>query len=130
MSLRPANAASNKLSRVPFELQPARTRRTRLTGYAAVLAALLLGAAATHLYWRHELEALLRQSAALQGAQQRLAGLEQSRLLLQVSEARGHELEHQIDTLNQAQHACQEELTFFRKARDGRVQPARSASGV
>ena len=128
--MRQAHAPPNPLTRVPFELQPARTRRRRLSGYAAVLAALLAGAAATNLYWRDQLEPLRHQSAALQEAQQRLAALEQSRLLLRVSEARGQELEHQIDRLNQAQHACQEELTFFRKARDGKVQPARSASGV
>jgi len=41
-------------------------------------------------------------------------------LLLRVSEARSQELERQIDALNQRLRECQEELTFFRKARDGK----------
>ena len=45
---------------------------------------------------------------------------EQSHLLLRVSEARSQELERQIGALNQGLRECQEEVTFFRKARDGK----------
>lgn len=46
--------------------------------------------------------------------------LEQARLGLRLSEARGHELERQIDALNQRLTETQDQLTFFRKAREGR----------
>jgi flagellar biosynthesis chaperone FliJ len=37
-----------------------------------------------------------------------------------LSEARSHELERQIDTLNQRLTESQDELAFFRKAREGK----------
>ena len=46
--------------------------------------------------------------------------LDEARLALQLSEARGKELERQIDTLNQRLRESQEELTFFRKSRDAK----------
>jgi hypothetical protein len=46
--------------------------------------------------------------------------LEQAQMMLSVSQARGQELEHQIDILNQRLNACREELTFFREARAGK----------
>jgi uncharacterized protein HemX len=51
-----------------------------------------------------------------QGLQQ---ALEQSKAALRISEARSQELERQIDALNQRLRECQDELTFFRKAREG-----------
>jgi hypothetical protein len=44
--------------------------------------------------------------------------LEQARLALALAQARSHELERQIDALNQRLRESQEELTFFRKSRD------------
>jgi hypothetical protein len=46
--------------------------------------------------------------------------LEQARMGLRVAEARGQELEKQIDALNQKLTESQDELTFFRTAREGR----------
>ena len=46
--------------------------------------------------------------------------LEQAQLGLRVAEARGQELERQVDSLNQKLTESQDELTFFRKAREGR----------
>lgn len=46
--------------------------------------------------------------------------LEQARMGLRLSEARSHELERQIDTLNQRLTESQDELAFFRKAREGK----------
>jgi hypothetical protein len=46
--------------------------------------------------------------------------LEQAQLGLRVAEARGQELERQVDALNQKLTEAQDELTFFRKAREGR----------
>jgi hypothetical protein len=39
---------------------------------------------------------------------------------LRVADARGEELEKQIDALNQKLTESQDELTFFRKAREGK----------
>ena len=39
---------------------------------------------------------------------------------LRVADARSQELERQIDALNQKLAESQDELTFFRKAREGR----------
>ncbi len=46
--------------------------------------------------------------------------LEQARLGARLSDARSHELERQIDTLNQQLTESQDELAFFRKARQGK----------
>jgi hypothetical protein len=46
--------------------------------------------------------------------------LEQAQLGLRVAESRGQELERQVDSLNQKLTESQDELTFFRKAREGR----------
>jgi multidrug resistance efflux pump len=54
-------------------------------------------------------------AAATRPLEQALA---QARMALQVSEARSHELEREIDSLNQRLRQGQEELAFFRKARD------------
>jgi len=48
------------------------------------------------------------------------AELEQSRLALRMAEARGQELERQIDALNQRLRESNEQLAFLRTARDGR----------
>ncbi len=46
--------------------------------------------------------------------------LAEAQMALQLSEARSHELERQIDALNQKLAESQEQLTFVRKAREGR----------
>ena len=46
--------------------------------------------------------------------------LEQSELTLKLAEARSHELERQIDVLNQRLREAQEELAFFHKGRPAR----------
>ena len=45
---------------------------------------------------------------------------DQQRLALMLSEAHAQELERQIDGLNQQLRTCQEELTFFRRAREAK----------
>ena len=59
-------------------------------------------------------------AAAPDNSQQLEKRLEQARLTLSVSEARGQELERQIDALNQRLRETQDELTFFRKTREGK----------
>ena len=46
--------------------------------------------------------------------------LEQARMGLRLADARSQELEKQIDALNQKLTESQDELTFFRKAREGK----------
>jgi hypothetical protein len=40
--------------------------------------------------------------------------------MLRISDARSKELERQVDALNQRLRECSDELSFFRKARDGK----------
>jgi uncharacterized protein HemX len=113
-------AASNNLARTRLVLSPGRARRAWLVWCALIVAALLIGAAGSHLYWREQLGPLQNQAAALQDLPQLQHALEQSRLQMRVSEARSAELERQIDALNQRLRECQDDLAFYRKARDGK----------
>ena len=115
-----ARAAPNPLAHVRLVLAPGHARRGWIAWCVLVVAALLAGAAGSSVYWSEQLGALQRQVVALKDLQPVQQGLEQSRLQMRVSEARSHELERQIDALNQRLRECQEELTFFRKARDGK----------
>jgi chromosome segregation ATPase len=56
-------------------------------------------------------------SAEIQPLKQQL---DQARLALRLSSARSQELERQVDALNQRLRESTEELTFFRKAREGK----------
>ena len=119
MLLRPWPARAKDLARVHLVLAPG-GRHRGLRGAALVAAlgvALLAGGAGSHVYWSEQL-ALWHQNAVpmkdFSHAEQALA---QTRLLLQMSEAHGRELEHQIDGLNQRLRECLEEVTFFRKGR-------------
>ena len=120
MSTRLWRVAPKNLARIRLVLSPGRGRRSWIVGFALVIAALLAGAAASHAYWSVRLGPLQSQAAALKDLQQLQQGLEQSRLQMRVSEARGQELERQIDALNQRLRECQEELVFFRKAHNGK----------
>ena len=51
--------------------------------------------------------------------------LDQARMALAMAQARGLELERQVDTLNQRLRETQEALAFFRKTRDGKRQEIR-----
>jgi uncharacterized protein HemX len=108
------------LARARLVLSSVRGRRGWILWSALVIAALLGGATGSHLYWSERLGPLQQQAGALKELQQLRQGLEQSRLQQRVSDARSQELERQIDALNQQLRECQEEVTFFRKARDGK----------
>lgn len=112
MLIRTWRVAPKNLARVQIVSSPGRARRGRIEWSALVAAALLAGAAASHACWQ------------LQQAQ------DQSRLQIRVSEARGLELERQIDALNQRLCDCQEEFVLFRKAHNGKrryaTQPTHS----
>ena len=127
--------ASTHLARSPVVLARGSPRRRWASAGAALLAALLAGAAASHA-WRQHYTDIWQPHAALQAtaasgtsgtsgttgtsSTSGLLPLEQNlttaRLQLRVAQARSVELEHQIDTLHQGLHACQEEVAFFRKA--------------
>jgi uncharacterized protein HemX len=114
----PGRAATHQLTHGGLVLAPRRTGRA--WWLAALLALALVGSGGGgYLAGRlqphdvHKLAAALRDNQALQQA------LEQTRLTLRMSEARSRELERQIDALNQRLRECQDELTFFRKTRDG-----------
>lgn len=117
MPIRSWRATPGDLSRSPLVVAQARAPRAWIGWSALVLVALVAGAAASHLYWVRQAGGSLLQAAALADLQEIRQGLEQSRLQLRVAAARGQELERQVDALNQQLRECQQEVTFFRKAR-------------
>lgn len=120
MSIRRWPVAQADLARSRLVLSPGGARRGWIVWCALILAALLAGAAGSHLYWSERFGQVQQQAVALDELRHLTQGLEQARLSLRVSDARSQELERQIDALNQQLHKCQEEVTFFRKARDGK----------
>jgi len=124
MSTRLSRGASKDLARMQVVLSPGRAGRGWILWCALVIAAMLAGAAGDHFYWNEwfgQLQQPVQQpTVAPKELQQPQQVQEQSRLLLRVSEARSQELERQIGALNQGLRECQEEVTFFRKARDGK----------
>ena len=120
MSPRRASGDGWRWSRVGFELLPRRRRGAALAWSGLAALTLCIGLAAGHAQWGDAAVSQPSLDAALHDAQQLQQRLEQARLSLRVSEARSQELERQIDALNQRLHDSQEELTFFRKTRDGK----------
>ena len=116
----PLRVAPNRLAHIRLELSSGGRRRGWIVGCLLVAAALLIGAAAGRLFRIEPVDPQPGEAAALHQLQTLRQALDQSRLQLRVSDARSHELERQIDTLNQRLRECQEELGFFRKARDGK----------
>ena len=120
MSTRLWHGASKDLARIGLVLSPRGARRGWIVWCALVIAALVAGAASSHLYWSERLAPLQEQAAAVKEVPALQQALEQARLQQRVSQARGQELERQIDALNQRLRECQDEATFFRKTRDGK----------
>ena len=110
----PANLARDQL-----ELLPRPSRHAWVGRLMALIVAALAGAAAHHGVARVQAQPP-QLLAALQGVQGLEQSLEHTRLQLRVAEARSLELERQVDLLNQRLHASQEEVTFFRKAVNGK----------
>ena len=112
--------ASQRLSHIGLVVAPKRRAGRWWLGAVVVAAACATGIAGGIL-WRES--AILPQAPpAASPAEVRALRdqVEQGRLALRLSDARGRELEHQIDTLNQQLAESQEQLTFFRKSREGR----------
>jgi TolA-binding protein len=114
--------ATRDLTRVGLTLAPRRrSGRGALVAMVLVAASFAAGLATTELLRERAPEVVVRVPAAptaelVQLRQQ----LEQARMGLRIADARSQELEKQIDALNQKLTESQDELTFFRKAREGR----------
>ena len=122
MSIGFGHQATRDLTRVGLTLAPRRrSGRGALVAMVLVAASFAAGLATTELLRERAPEVVVRVPAAptaelVQLRQQ----LEQARMELRVADARGEELEKQIDGLNQKLTESQDELTFFRKAREGK----------
>ena len=121
-SLRLGRHATRELTRVGLVLAPRRHSGRWLVRWAML--AIVLGAAGG-LGWiaRDELSPPATAPVDVGPSAEVLKlrrDSEQARLALRVAEARGQELERQVDALNQRLREATEELTFFRKAREGR----------
>lgn len=120
MSRRVGRSATQKLTRIALVLSPQRARRSVLAWVALAVIFLCIGALASHLYWSRMPTDTRRLDAAIDENRALAQRTEQLNMTLSVAQARGVELEKQIDALNQRLRETQEELTFFRKTRDGK----------
>lgn len=122
MAMRRGPFARKDFAQARIVLSAPRGARQRMTALAIVAIAFAAGAAVSHFY--DPLRLVLPTAPMAESAQPQLLALHQSveqlQLQSRVAEARGHELERQIDALNQQLRAAQEELTFFHKARDSK----------
>ena len=112
--------ATRDLTRVGLAVMPQRRRGRWLVMPALVVVALAAGLGGG---WELRDRAAPPVRQAVEGAAELPAlrqQLEQSRLAARLSQARSQELERQIDALNRQLTASQDELTFFRKAREGK----------
>jgi hypothetical protein len=111
--------ATQELTRIGLVLAPRRAQR-RWIGRAAFAAVLVaIGACGSWLVATQPTGDDPRLAAAM-GVKQALRGeLEQAQLKLRMAEAHSQELERQVDGLNQRLREVQDQLTFFRKAREG-----------
>jgi septal ring factor EnvC (AmiA/AmiB activator) len=114
--------ATHDLSHVGLTLAPRPQRGRWLVIVAAlVVAALAAGLGAGELLRQNAPPVVVRTPApASEELAQLRQQLEQAKAALRIAEARGQELERQVDSLNQKLAESQDELTFFRKAREGR----------
>ncbi len=112
-------ALTHQLTHAGLVLAPQQGRRRWLAALALAVA-LTAAAGAGYGVGRLHPQDVQRLSGALRDNQALQQALEQARMSLRLSEARSQELERQIDALNQRLRECQEELTFFRKTRDGK----------
>lgn len=120
MATRLGRGATQKLTRLGLVLSHPSARRVWLARAVLLLAGMLAGAAGGYRYADQQAGRAEQEAAAAHDEQQLRQQLEQSQLKLRVTEARSQELERQIASLVQQLRESQEELTFFRKARDGK----------
>ena len=114
-------AATHDLTRVGLTLSPQKRRAPRIVFVVVLVAAAFAGGGVLAELVRANAAPVVRVPAAPSAELQQLRQqLEQAKLALRVAEARGQELERQVDALNHKLTESQDELTFFRKAREGR----------
>jgi hypothetical protein len=114
--------ASRDLARVGLTLAPRPRSGRRLLALALLaIAAFAAGFGSAELL-REPAPAVVVRAPAGPSAElvQLRQQLEQERMAARVADARSHELERQIDSLNQKLTESQDELSFFRKAREGK----------
>jgi len=122
MSIGFGHQATRDLARVGLTLAPRRrSGRGVVVAVVLVAAAFAAGLATGDVLRERAPEVVVHAPAAptaelVQLRQQ----LEQARMGLRIADARSEELEKQIDALNQKLTESQDELTFFRKAREGK----------
>ena len=121
MAIRSGRSAGEWMSHVRLVPTPGGANVRRRVAAVTLAVALPAVGAAGYLSGLHELAAQAKSteqaSPALVAA---LRGVAEAKMALGLSEARSHELERQIDALNQRLRECQDELTFFRKAGERR----------
>ena len=114
--------ATHDLTRIGLTLTPPPRRVRRFFAMLVLVALAFVAGFAAHELLRQPPAPVVVRAPAAPNAEiaQLRQQLEQARLALRVAEARGQELERQVDSLNQKLTESQDELTFFRKAREGR----------
>jgi uncharacterized protein HemX len=118
--MRPGLSATHQLTRAGFELSPRRGHGGWLVWLAVVVLAAAAGVGGGYWQWGQAAGSTQALATALRDNQQLRQRLEEARLTLGLAEARSKELERQIDGLNQRLQQTQDELTFFRKTREGK----------
>ena len=111
--------ASQRLSHTGLVVAPRRAGRGWQVG-AALALALASGGVGGWLWREGRIAAVQAPPATASPAEVRaqVDRIEQGSLALRLSQARGRELERQIEVLNQQLAESQEQLAFFRKARE------------
>jgi hypothetical protein len=121
MSFGFGGTATRDLTHVGITLARQRRRGRWLLAPALLVLALTLGTAMGYLLPERAAPRVVAAPAVADPALPLLRRqLAEAQMALQLSEARSHELERQIDALNQKLAESQEQLTFIRKAREGR----------
>jgi hypothetical protein len=112
---------SRELTHAGITLARQRRRGRWLLAPLLLGLALALGAAIGYVLHEHAAPVVVARLAAPDPELAPLRRqLDEARLALQLSEARSHELERQIDVLTQQLAESLEQLTFVRKAREGK----------
>jgi hypothetical protein len=121
MSIGFRRSATQDLTHVGLAVTPRRRRGRWLVASMLVLVAGVAGSSVGYVIRdRGMVPVRLAPAGPPAETQDLRQQLEQARLGARLSDARSQELERQIDTLNQRLAASNDELAFFRKAREGK----------
>jgi hypothetical protein len=113
-------SATQALTHVGLALTPRRSRGRWLMAPVLVLGGLTAGTGVGYVLRDRAIPPVQQTLGVVPELQALRQQLEQARLGSRLSDARTQELEHQIDALNQRLTESRDELTFFRKAREGK----------